>query len=223
MVVSGTDTEIGKTMVACGLVRRLADGGLDVRAVKPVESGVDLLAPAERDGVQLARAARQSEPGRALDELSRPLAPPEAAEIDEVELSTKPWRRCIEAEAAEADLVVVEGAGGLLSPLTWRATARSLASQLGAGVLVVAPDTLGVLNHTLLTLEALEAADVPLVGVVFSRSEPRDESTDKNPRTLRRFSDCRAISTLPRVDDWREAAGHLNEPADWIRSFLEST
>jgi dethiobiotin synthetase len=223
VVVSGTDTEIGKTIVACGLVRRLSEAGLDVRAIKPVESGIDRLAVDERDGVRLARAARQRAPERALQELTEPLAPPEAAEIDGVGLRKDEWIERIEAEAAEADLVVVEGAGGLLSPLTWEATARSLAVELGAGVLLVAPDALGVLNHTLLSLEALESAGVPLLGVVFSRSLPRDESTDRNPDTLRRFADIDAVSTLPVVDNWAAGSEHLEAPAAWIRAYLESS
>lgn len=216
-VVTGTNTEIGKTVVACGLVRRLADEGIEVRAVKPVESGIDELEPDERDGVQLARAARQSRPSRALDELGRPLAPPEAADLAGVELSMQAWCREIEALAAESDLVVVEGAGGLLSPLTWTETARELAERLSAGVLVVAPDTLGVLTHSLTALESLDRASSPLLGVVFSAPDAEDESTRRNPETLARYADLERVSRLPRVTGWREAAEHLDRPAEWVR------
>lgn len=217
VVVTGTNTEIGKTLVACGLVRRLVDAGVDARAVKPVESGIDELEPEERDGVRLARAARQSRPERALTELGRPLAPPEAAEIDGVDLSMERWCREIESIAEESELVVVEGAGGVLSPLTWEATAREMARELSASALVVAPNALGVLTHALTALESLERADVPLEGVVFSEPASTDESTEKNPETLERYAGLERVARLPRVSDWREAATHLEVPADWLR------
>jgi len=217
VIVTGTNTEIGKTLVACGLVRRLADTGVDVRAVKPVESGIEELEPEERDGVRLARAARQSRPTRALTELGRPLAPPEAADIDGVELSMESWCRDIERIADGAEFVVVEGAGGVLSPLTWEATTREIADALSASVLVVVPNALGVLTHTLTAIEALERAQVPLEGVVFSEPASTDESTRRNPETLRRFAGIQRVTRLPRVSGWREAAKHLEVPAHWLR------
>lgn len=216
VVVTGTDTEIGKTLVTCAIARRLSRSGLDVRAVKPVESGIDELAPGDRDGVKLAEATGQTEPERALVELGRPLAPPEAAEIDGVDLDMEDWCRRIETIANEADLVLVEGAGGLLSPLTWSATARELAGRLGAPALVVAPDALGVLNHTTMALEVLAGADVPVLGVVFSRSRERDESTDRNPDTLRRFVSIERVAAVPKVEGWREAVDVVEKPANWV-------
>ncbi len=221
IVVTGTDTEIGKTLVTCGLVRRFADRGTYVRGVKPVESGIDELDVGERDGVKLAEAARQEHPERALSELTRPLAPPEAADIDGVELSLEDWCRETERIADGAELTFVEGAGGVLSPLTWEHSARELAGALDAPVLLVAPNELGVLNHTLMAVEVLEQAGLPIVGVVFSRAREEDESTDKNPRTFRQFSGRDRVEALDRVDSWREAAEELGEPETWIRAALE--
>jgi dethiobiotin synthetase len=217
VVVTGTDTEIGKTVVAAGVAAQLADRGLDVRAIKPVESGIAELDVPERDGVRLAEATEQSRPERALTELTEPLAPPEAADIDGVELDMEGWCETIRAHADEADVAIVEGAGGVLSPLTWSETAREMARRLDAGTLVVAPDELGVLNHTLMSLEVLESADVPIYGVVFSRREPRrDASTERNPETLHRFGDVDRIDVLPHVPDDRAAADEVSNAADWL-------
>ncbi len=216
VVVTGTDTEIGKTLVTCGLVRRFADVGTEVRGVKPVESGIDELAVAERDGVQLAEAARQQEPTRALTELTRPLAPPEAADIDGVELAFEPWCDRIETIAADAELTFVEGAGGVLSPLTWNHTVRELAGAVGAPLLVVVPNELGVLSHSLMAVEVLQAAGLEVLGVVFSRGGEGDESTDKNVRTFRRVSELGRVASLGCVGGWREASGALEAPAGWI-------
>jgi dethiobiotin synthetase len=218
VVVTGTDTEIGKTLVGAGLARTLVDRGRSVRAVKPVESGMDELEPGEDDGARLADAAAQETPSRALTTLSRPLAPPEAADIDDADLPYDGWIDEVQTIGGQVDTCIVEGAGGLLSPLTWDKSALHIADDLDAGAVVVAPNTLGVLNHTLLTLEVLATAGIPVYGVVFSdrAAVERDESSDKNPDTLRRVTGFERIQTLPRVDGWRDAAAQLDPLADWI-------
>jgi 8-amino-7-oxononanoate synthase len=216
VVVTGTDTGVGKTLVAAGLARTLSDRGLEVRALKPVESGVDELAREEEDGVVLARAARQGDPREALDRLGRPLAPPLAAELEDVELDVGAWRRAVEAAAAEADVVLVEGAGGVLSPLAPDTSARELARSLGAAALLVAPDRLGTLTHTLTALEALAAGDVPVLGVVLSAPEEADDSTGTNAGSLRRHGDVSRVATLPRVEGVADAAARLREVAGWV-------
>jgi len=217
VVVTGTDTEIGKTVVACGLARALADRGLEVRAVKPVESGTAATEREREDGVLLARAARQEEPSEALVRLEDPVAPPVAAGREGVQLSMDRWVERIGEISAGADLTLVEGAGGVLSPLTWDATARELASALDAPALVVAPDRLGCLTHTLTALESLRAGGVEPLGVVYSAPHEDDASTGGNPETLARFSGVERIARLGRVADVREAAGQLDGVADWVR------
>lgn len=219
VVVTGTGTEIGKTMVACGLARALSDRGTDVRAVKPVESGTAGTGREREDGTLLARAARQEEPSEALIRLEEPLAPPVAADREGVELSLAAWVERIEAISAGADLTLVEGAGGVLSPLTWHATARELAAALDAPALVVAPDRLGCLTHTLTALESLRVGGVERLGVVYSAPPEDDASTGCNPETLARFSDVDRIARLGRVADFREAAGELGAVADWLEDI----
>ncbi|QDG54099.1 dethiobiotin synthase [Persicimonas caeni] len=216
VVVTGTDTEIGKTMVTAGMACALRERGVDVVAIKPVESGTEVEPSAGEDGVTLAEAAGQAEPTQALVRLREPLAPPVAADIDSVELDMNAWCEEIREHARSAELVLVEGAGGLLSPLTWTETARDLARELEASVLVVASDKLGTLNHTMLVLEALEAAELPVCGVVFSAPASADSSTGRNAQTLRDFLDYDRVAELPRVADWREAAEHLRAPSEWL-------
>lgn len=216
VVITGTDTEIGKTMVAAGLARALQARGADVVAIKPVESGTDAEPQPGEDGAILARAAGQDSPQAALVRLREPLAPPVAADIDGVELDFGAWCRVVRGYAEPADVVLVEGAGGLLSPLTWAETARELAVELDASALVVAPDELGCLNHTLLVVEALDRAQVELAGVVFSAPATTDSSTGRNAQTLRDFAKMERVAELPRVADWREAAEYLAEVAGWL-------
>jgi dethiobiotin synthetase len=218
VVVTGTDTEIGKTVVTAGLARALRERGVGVAAIKPVESGTAVELQPREDGATLARAAGQEHPEAALVRLREPLAPPVAADIDGVELDMDSWCETIRQHALrhDVDVVLVEGAGGLLSPLTWTATARELAQKLDASALVVAPDRLGSLNHTLLVLEALKAAEIPLAGVVYSAPEIPDSSTGKNARTLRDFAHLERIAQLPRLADPRDAAAHLDAVCDWL-------
>lgn len=218
VVVTGTDTEIGKTMVTAGIARALRERGVDVVAIKPVESGTEPEPQPSEDGTTLAAATGQSEPSQALVRLREPLAPPVAADIDGVSLDMAAWCDTIREYAARADIVLVEGAGGLLSPLTWQATARELAQELDASTLVVASDKLGTLNHTMLVLETLDAAEIPVCGVVFSAPQIPDTSTGRNAQTLRDFLDFERVAELPRVEDWREASRHLEAASGWLYS-----
>jgi dethiobiotin synthetase len=196
--------------VGAALARLLAERGRRVLAVKPVESGT----PSEcEDGVLLAEATGQALPREALVRLRDPVAPPVAAEREGVAPDHEAWCRVIRDLASGHEVTLVEGAGGLLSPLTATANARDLAVALSASALVVAPDRLGTLNHTLLTLEALAAAAVPLLGVVLSAPETADESTGGNAESLRRYGLIERVAVVPRdaalpgaVADWVEAA-----------------
>lgn len=217
VVVTGTDTEIGKTLVAAGLARALADRGADVRAVKPVESGTAEAEPEREDGALLARAARQVDPREALVRLRDPVAPPVAAEAEGVELDMDAWCREVERIAAASEVTLVEGAGGVLSPLTWRETTRDLAVKLRAPALLVAPDRLGTLTHTLTALEALRSRDVEVLGVIYSAPPEPDRSTGGNAATLRRFGTGVEVGALPRVTGFEEAAREL---AGWAERLL---
>ncbi len=176
-------------------------------AIKPVESGCDLLTPEERDGSRLAAATGQSAPHEALQSFGPAVAPPVAARAVSVELSLESWLEAIRDHAHGADLVLVEGAGGLLSPLTDTADTRDLVRSLGAEVLLVAADRLGVLNQVLLTVEALDRSGAGVVAVVLSAPREPDASTGRNQEELERRLAV-PIVPLPRCSE-AEAAGHL--------------
>lgn len=218
VVITGTDTGVGKTLVGAGLAFALSRQGKRVIAVKPVESGCRQGVSSDEDGAILAEAAGQADPKHALVRLRAPLAPPVAAALEGCFLDMDAWCAHILEVADAAEVVLVEGAGGLLSPLTWKETTRDLARRLGARALVVASDRLGTLNHTLLTLEVLAASNIPVGGIVFSAPESPDESTGRNADSLRRFAEIDRAVTVPRVTGWREASEHLEEVARWILS-----
>ncbi len=173
LVVTGTGTEIGKTIVTAALACLLRDQGSTVAVVKPVQTG---LAPGEPGDIEEVRQ-RVGDDGVDCHEhvrLPHPLAPDAAARFAGVDLP--PVSRHadqIELLAASSDVVLVEGAGGLLVRLDGRGgTLADLAIALGdkgvsVGVVLVVTAGLGTLNHTALTAEALRARDLSLVGVII--------------------------------------------------------
>jgi dethiobiotin synthetase len=166
--VTGTDTGVGKTVVACGLARALRRRGLDVGVMKPVETGVGPEGPA--DGRALREAAGV---GDALAEIvperfALPAAPTVAAAREGRRVDLAAVDAAFAALAARHALLVVEGAGGLLAPAAPGLAMADLAARLGLPLVVVARAALGTINHTRLTLEAARARGLAVAGVVVS-------------------------------------------------------
>lgn len=185
LTILGTDTDVGKTYVAQLLIRQLVQRGLRVGAYKPVASGVEQ-GGTDSDPARLRQACGLD---CAIESICpqmfrAPLAPPLAAAregkaVDEALLSSgaKWWRD-------KCEVLIVEGAGGALSPLGWRTTVLDVAAGLGYPVVLVAAHRLGMMNHVLLTLEAVRARGLSVPGLIINQLEPpesggqvrRDES-----------------------------------------------
>lgn len=203
--VTSTDTGVGKTEVASALVRGHRARGLDVGAMKPAQSGHE---PGERsDAERLWDAAGRVDPLELVcpHDLAAPLAPPVAARLEGKTIS---WTRildCARALAARHAALVVEGAGGILAPLTERETCADLAVALGLPALVVARAGLGTVNHTALTCEALRARGVAILGVVVNRTTPKgDPSEPYNVAEMERLTGVRVLAQIPFVADIAE-------------------
>ncbi len=174
--IAGAHTDVGKTHVACALIRAAREAGLTTQAVKPVASGYD---PA---------MAEASDPGRLLAALGRPvteaaiaqmtpwrfaaaLAPPSAARAQGEELPFAPIVDfCRDSLAgAAADLILVEGVGGLMSPLADHATGLDLVMALRLPVLLVGGTYLGAISHTLTAYEVMRARELDVAAIVVSQ------------------------------------------------------
>src|SRR5437879_8092184 len=157
--ITGTDTGVGKTIVACAIATGLRRRGLRVAAMKPVETGV---APNDdmRDGARLARAAGGLLPLSVLSPLTfpDPLAPFAAARRVGAHVDLALLDHAVRTASAGADALVIEGAGGLLVPITAGASFDSLFARWETEDIIVAANRLGVINHTRLTLAAARAA-----------------------------------------------------------------
>jgi dethiobiotin synthetase len=154
---------------------------------------------------KLAEATGQQSPVGALVRLGQPITPALAADEEGVALDFDALVDAIRRAAAGAEIAIVEGAGGLFAPITWERNARDLARALEARVVVVAADRLGTINHTLLTLAALEGVDV--AALVLSAPETPDRSTGTNAASIREHARHQSIHVpdtmvdLPRVSD----------------------
>ena len=164
VLVTGTDTGVGKTVVTAALAAAAGSAGLRVAVIKPAQTGTEASQPP--DAAEVARLAAPAT-ARTLVGYPDPLAPLIAARVaGRPPLELYPAVDAVRAELAGHDLVLVEGAGGLLVPMGVRPggaawTVADLALLLGAAAVVVARPGLGTLNHTTLTLEALHRRAVP--------------------------------------------------------------
>jgi dethiobiotin synthetase len=184
LIVSGTDTGIGKTVFAAALA-----GALGAHYWKPVQAGI------EEDGTDAMRVAHLAglPQGHVLDEaysLATPCSPHLAAEIDGVAID--PARLAL--PRVEGPLVV-EGAGGVLVPISRRETYADQFARWGAPVVLVARTQLGTINHTLLSIEALRARGVAILGVAFVGDPVEDSEA-----TICAMGDVKRLGRLPRLD-----------------------
>jgi len=186
IIVAGTDTGVGKTFVAAALARRLSSEGRSVIALKPVETGCGDRPGPDEDGVVLARASRQSSPRAALVRLRHPVTPALAAEMEGVPLDVDRIAEEVIARGRGFDVSIVEGAGGLLSPITYRSDLVNLARAIDdrAPFVLVASDRLGCLHHVRSALHVLVSEGAACGAIVLSEPAVRDDSTSTNAASL---------------------------------------
>jgi dethiobiotin synthetase len=199
--VTGTDTGVGKTVVACALVRALRDAGRDVGVMKPVETGVG--APGPLDAIALRDASGANDPlGEICPvQLALPAAPTVAAAAEGTHVDLGVIRSAWARLRARHELMVVEGAGGLLVPLAENCSMAELAAELGLPLVVAARAALGTINHTLLTVEAIERRGLALAGVVISHVGGVLSHADaKNLESLRSALGPRLAGEIPPLE-----------------------
>jgi dethiobiotin synthetase len=188
LFVTGTDTGVGKTLIACALVRSLVAAGLRVAAMKPVASGAERTPQGLRNADALALAACANVPleYRQVNPFcyEPAISPHIAAEDVKIPIDLGTILHVYRAMAARSDWVVVEGAGGWLAPLGERASMADLARTLGLPVLLVVGLKLGCLNQAQLTHRAILADGAAFAGWVASGVDAAMERTAENLATL---------------------------------------
>ena len=216
VLITGTDSRVGKTWIACALAEALRRGGRSIAAVKPVETGCDDGPTSWEDGVRLAQATGQREPARALRRFRAPVAPALAAELEGGIIDLDELAAEIESLTGHADLLLLEGAGGLMVPFGWDWSVIDLAQAFEATVLVVASDRLDSINHTLLTLGALDFAGLRVAGILLNAPATPDATTGSNAAAIARLSGIDRIRAVPRVHEPDQASPWLAEVSAWL-------
>lgn len=219
LFVTGTGTEVGKSVLAACLCAALAARGERVSAFKPAVTGLDELPGAfPHDHELLARAAggRQTPEEVAPYRFGPPLSPHLAAELEgtaiEPALLVAQARR-----AAAGSVLVAEGVGGLMVPLTPGYLVRDLALDLALPLLVAASPGLGTINHTLLTVESARAAGLDVAGVVMTPWPERPEPIElSNRATVERLARVRVWGLAPTDLDALARAGAALPLAEWV-------
>lgn len=212
--ITGTDTGVGKTIVTAAILRSFIKKGLKVGAMKAIETGClnkdGILLPT--DGMFLRDMAEMSDSIDLITPLrfENPLSPFVAAKLENLEVEIDRVFKAFDALRKKYDFIVVEGVGGLMVPLRKeekkKATfyfVRDLIKELGLSAIIITKPTLGTLNHTILTIEALKSKKIPIKGYIINFSEPakNDIAEKTNPEALRELLDIPFLGIMPYLSD----------------------
>lgn len=201
--VAGTDTEVGKTFVTAAMLHSCRRAGLRAVGMKPVAAGCICVDGEWRnEDVEILRAASSGMPAREsinVYALRTAVAPHVAAAEEGVHIAIDEIVRRFGRLAAQADVVLVEGAGGWLVPINERETLEDLARSLALPVILVVGMRLGCINHALLTARAIEAAGLDLAGWVANRIDPRMARFEQNLAALEARLPAPLLAALPHL------------------------
>ncbi len=203
--ITGTDTGVGKTFVAEGLIRAVKAMGTYVCPMKPVESGCKMkkgeLVPS--DAMALIKAAGVDESIDLVNpyRMKNPLAPSVAAEIEGVAIKKKNIISAFNCISKKYDMVVVEGAGGIMVPVFKKYLFLDLAFDLKLPVIIVARPGLGTINHTLLTINALRNKGLRVLGVIINYAEKNRTGLPEktNPSCIEKLGEVPILGTIPHL------------------------
>lgn len=200
--VTGTDTGVGKSVVTAALARHFSSTGLRVGVMKPCETGVDDPSRPGADAALLRWAAGSTDEDELVApyRFEEPLAPALAAERKGTIIDAGHIAEAFAAVARGKDLVLVEGAGGLMVPLRGGFLIADLAAMLATPLLIVARPGLGTLNHTLLTVFAARAMELTVAGIVVNRMPAAPDTAEREaPHLLAALASADLLAVLPEV------------------------
>lgn len=209
--ITGTDTGVGKTSITAALARAFKEAGDNTGVMKPVETGCVLrdgsLVP--QDAVRLKQAAGADDPLDLINpyRFSPPLAPYIASMMEGVEIDLELIAGRFAQLSQRHDIMFVEGAGGLLVPVTGNKTIADLALKLEIPVVIIANSRLGVINHTLLTAYCARDMGLEIKGIILNNTAPDtdDISRDLNLVEIERLTGLTVFGEIPFIAPKKEA------------------
>jgi len=213
LFITGTDTEVGKTIVTGGLAAILCEKGYNVGVMKPVETGCagdeGTLLP--KDAEFLWKMSRENEPLEKIVpyRFKEPLAPAVAAELEGVNIDIDKLVRNFEEISNRREFVLVEGVGGLLVPLSRKFLVLDLIKLFKLPILVISRAGLGAINHTLLTVRHAQAQKLTVAGIVINNLSPETSLAVKtNPEIIAKLTDIPIWGILPYQINLRPQASY---------------
>jgi dethiobiotin synthetase len=205
--VTGTGTEVGKTVVAAAIARSAAASGRRVAVFKPAVTGLDEAGEADHELLRRASGSTQSDDEIAPYRYGPPASPHLAAAQAGEQIERQRLLDAARTAEASADFLVCEGVGGLLVPLAPDYSVRDLAVDLRLPLVVVAPPGLGTINHTLLTIEAARGRGLEVEAVVLTPWPAEPSTIERSNRETIEALGAVRVETLPQLD--------LEDPGSW--------
>jgi dethiobiotin synthetase len=206
LFITGTDTDVGKTVVACGFLAAANQQGLRTAAIKPVAAGCEVTEQGitNSDALQLQAAASHKLSYQQINPvaLEPAIAPHIAAAEAGLRMSaSRLVGYCRGVSLLPVDMVIIEGAGGWRVPINSRETLADVAQELECAVIVVVGMRLGCLNHALLTMEAIRRDGLQIAGWVANILDTEMPRLQENIDTLKQSIDEPCLGIVPRLDD----------------------
>lgn len=202
--ITGTDTDIGKTRIALGLINKLNTMGHTTTVMKPLSAGCDSTPDGLRndDAVQLIQQASfKPDYDKVNPYAFKPaIAPHLAAEKENTVIDLSRIKNIFDELSAQADYIVVEGAGGWKVPINKQQTMAELAEALALPVILVAGMRLGCLNHAILTVESIQHAGIPIAGWIANTLSKNFTELDANIKTLKEHLEIPFLGTVPYME-----------------------
>lgn len=226
--ITGTDTGVGKTAISASLAAFLSlKKGLNVGVMKPFESG---LSKSDGDGSDcdagtLKRASGTNDP---LDEINpytfkAPLAPEAAAKLENVDIDIDMVGRTFQGLLERHDVLVVEGAGGVLVPISTGFFFCDLIKAWDIPVIIVSRLRLGTINHTLLTNIFLQSIGVSVLGVILNDTEGTDDiAAETNPEMLRQYLNVPILGIFPHLKEYTRESMTRESLADTFADYVDT-
>ncbi len=204
--ITGTDTEVGKTIIASSLAMHLSARDIKVTVMKPIETGCKIrskiLAPSDGINLKYASGSDESLSYISPSRYKNPLAPLPASKIEKKPVNVKRIRECFKVLKEKGDFCIVEGLGGLMVPITKDYLVRDMIKHFALPVIIVTRPVLGTINHTLLTVEAAKKEKLNIAAIVINgyNKKSRNIAEKTNPDVLKELIPEIPIFLFPKIE-----------------------
>lgn len=195
--ITGTDTDVGKTVVTAGMAAAVKSMGYSVGVFKPFQTGLQSGSP----DIEFVKSVNCEILTKVSYNFKEPVAPSLAAILEEIEIDIDKIIQDYKELEKKCDFVIVEGAGGILAPIKDKLLVRDLIKILDLPLIIVARPNLGTINHTLLTIEAAKSQNIKTVGIIISNypSNTEDIAIKHAPDMIKNISGEKILGILPKI------------------------